>query len=196
VKSLTTIDRATAPEKKSSQHNPQHAGWSIRASILNFSPEPAIKVVGVKPPSVDGRLLSLPGPYHRHAIGTFNTWSQGPTHRSLTDTGGGYSLGGAGFPQTTPWPSRPMVSTFHLRAPPGLQFNYNLPKIPKFKFREPMAATWSSDHSAIYRGLHLRLAIANNLSLAIGFTRIDQKVILMQLGYQSNSYNLMHIQES
>jgi hypothetical protein len=59
-----------------------------------------------------------------------------------------------------------------------------------------MAATWSSDHSAIYHGLCLRLTIANDLSLVIGFTRIDQKVILMQLGYQFNSYNLMHIQES
>jgi hypothetical protein len=59
-----------------------------------------------------------------------------------------------------------------------------------------MAVTWSSDHSAIYRNLHLRLAIANDLSLVIGFTRIDQKVTLMQLGHQFNSYNLIHIQES
>jgi hypothetical protein len=59
-----------------------------------------------------------------------------------------------------------------------------------------MAAMWSFDHSAIYRSLHLRLAIANDLSLVIGVTRIDQKVVVMQLGYQANSYNLMHIQES
>jgi hypothetical protein len=59
-----------------------------------------------------------------------------------------------------------------------------------------MAATWSSNHSAIYRSLLLRLAIANDLSLAIGSTRIVRKEILMQLGYQSNSYNLMHNQES
>jgi hypothetical protein len=56
-----------------------------------------------------------------------------------------------------------------------------------------MAATWSSDHSAIYRGLNLCLAIANDLSLAIGVTRIDQKVIAMQLGYQFDPYNLIHI---
>jgi hypothetical protein len=31
-----------------------------------------------------------------------------------------------------------------------------------------MAATWSFDHSTIYRSLHLRLAIANELSLAEG----------------------------
>jgi hypothetical protein len=59
-----------------------------------------------------------------------------------------------------------------------------------------MAAMWSFDHSAIYRSLHLCLAIANDLSLVIGVTRIDQKVVVMQLGYQANSYNLMHIQES
>jgi hypothetical protein len=59
-----------------------------------------------------------------------------------------------------------------------------------------MAATWSFDHSAIYHKLHLRLAITNDLSLAIGFTRIDQKVTIMQLGHQFDSYNLMHIKES
>jgi hypothetical protein len=59
-----------------------------------------------------------------------------------------------------------------------------------------MATTWSFDHSTIYRSLHLRLAIAKDISLAIRVIRIDQKVIIMQLGYQFNSYNLMHIQES
>jgi hypothetical protein len=39
-----------------------------------------------------------------------------------------------------------------------------------------MVAMWSFDHSAIYRSLHLRLAIANNLYLAIGVTMIDQKL--------------------
>jgi hypothetical protein len=51
-------------------------------------------------------------------------------------------------------------------------------------------------HSAIYCIIHLCLAIANGLSLGIGVTRIDQKVIVMQLGYQFYSYKLMHIQES
>jgi hypothetical protein len=56
-----------------------------------------------------------------------------------------------------------------------------------------MVAPWSSDHSTIYHGLYLRLAIANDLSLAMAFTRINRKVVLMQLGYQLKSYNLMHI---
>jgi hypothetical protein len=36
----------------------------------------------------------------------------GPTHRSLTDTGGDYNLGGAGLPHITPRPSQLAVSTF------------------------------------------------------------------------------------
>jgi hypothetical protein len=59
-----------------------------------------------------------------------------------------------------------------------------------------MAATWSSDHSALYHGLQLCLAIANNLSLAIGSTKVDRKVTLMQHVYHLNSYNLMHICEA
>jgi hypothetical protein len=59
-----------------------------------------------------------------------------------------------------------------------------------------MATTWSFDHLALYHGLQLRLTIANDLSLAKESSRIDQKVTLMQLGHQFNSYNLMHIQES
>jgi hypothetical protein len=62
--------------------------------------------------SINSRLLGLSDPYHRHAIGTFNTCSRGPTKRSLTDTGRGYNLGGAGFPRTTPWPFQPVVSPF------------------------------------------------------------------------------------
>jgi hypothetical protein len=58
-----------------------------------------------------------------------------------------------------------------------------------------MTATWSSDHSALYRGLQLHLAIANDLSLAIGSIKVDWNVTLMQQGYHLNSYNLMHIHE-
>jgi hypothetical protein len=50
-----------------------------------------------------------------------------------------------------------------------------------------MAVTWSFNHSTIYRSLALYIAIANDLSLVKGVTRIDRKVILMQLGYQFNS---------
>jgi hypothetical protein len=59
-----------------------------------------------------------------------------------------------------------------------------------------MAATWSSDHSAIYRNLQLHLAIANDLSIAIGSSRIDKKVTLIQLGINSTPINLIHNQKS
>jgi hypothetical protein len=62
--------------------------------------------------SINSRLLGLSGPYHRHAIDTFNTCSWGLTHQSLTDTDGRYNFRGAGFPHTTPWPSQPAISTF------------------------------------------------------------------------------------
>jgi hypothetical protein len=62
----------------------------------------------------------LTWPIYQHVIGTFNACSRETTHRSLNDTGGGYSLGGAGFLHTTPRSSQPVVSTFHLSAPPGL----------------------------------------------------------------------------
>jgi hypothetical protein len=45
-------------------------------------------------------------------IDTFNIYSRWLTHRSLTDTGGGYNLEGAGFPHTTLRPSQPMVLPF------------------------------------------------------------------------------------
>jgi hypothetical protein len=59
-----------------------------------------------------------------------------------------------------------------------------------------MAVMWYSDHSTIYCSLQLWLAIANDLSLAIGSSRIDWKVTLMQLGHQLKCYNLMHNEES
>jgi hypothetical protein len=120
--------------------------------------------------------ISLLGPYHQHAIGTFNTCSRGPTEWSLIDIGWDYNLGDAGLPHTHP-PSFP-ISCLHfpLMAPSGLYFN-QVPAIKsKCEFERPRAATWSFDHSAIYRSLHLRLAITNDLSLVKGVTRIDRKV--------------------
>jgi hypothetical protein len=90
----------TAPKKKVSRHNPQHTGWPIHGSIPSFSPKPANEAGGISQVPSDDQLLGLPGPYHRHAVGTFNTYSRRSTHRSLTDTAGGYNLGGADLPHT------------------------------------------------------------------------------------------------
>jgi hypothetical protein len=172
----------TAPEKKGSRHNPQHAGRPIHGFILNFSPKLTNEAVSLSQASVDYDLLGLPGPYHRHAIGTFNTCSWVPTPRSLTDTGGGYNIETSELPQHSP-------------CPVSILSNIN-PRFEGLSLKRPMATTWSSDHWAIYCALHLHLAIANSLSLAIGSIRVDWKVSLMQLRHQFNSYNLMHKQES
>jgi hypothetical protein len=67
------------------------------------------EAVGKSQSSIDNRLIGLPSPYHRHVIGTFNTCLWGSTHRSLTDTSGGYN---------------------YLRAPPGLRLsNLNIASI-------------------------------------------------------------------
>jgi hypothetical protein len=72
-------------------------------------------------------LLGLLDPYHQYAISMFNTCSQGPTHRSLTDTGGGYNLGGVGSPHHTLQPSQPAV----LRFPPkGLARSQVIQQLP------------------------------------------------------------------
>jgi hypothetical protein len=64
----------------------------VRGTRLSFSPNTAIEAVRLRQTSVDNRLLGLPSPYHRHAIGTFNTCSRVPTPRFLTDIGGGYHI--------------------------------------------------------------------------------------------------------
>jgi hypothetical protein len=106
--------------------------WLIRGSIPSFFSKPASEAVGLKPPSVDDRLLGLLAHKHQYAIGTFNTCSRGSTYRSLTDPGGGYNLGGAGLSHITPRPFQQAVSTFHLRAPPSLQFNPVPLSTPKY----------------------------------------------------------------
>jgi hypothetical protein len=113
----------TAPKKKGSRHNPQHTGWPIRGSVPSFSPKPANEAGGISQATDDDQLLGLPGPYHRHAIGTFNTCSWWPTEQSLIDTGSGYNIGGIGSPHTHSPTFLSSCLPFPLVAPPGLQFN-------------------------------------------------------------------------
>jgi hypothetical protein len=72
-------------------HNPQPS-WVIRRSATQFLSQHSHWSSNESQTSIDNRLLGLPGPYHRHAIGTFNTCSQVATPRSLTNTGGGYHI--------------------------------------------------------------------------------------------------------
>jgi hypothetical protein len=59
---LIDLDGSTAPEKKGSRHNPQHAGWPTRRFVPSFSPEPTNEAVGVSQAYVGDQLLGLLGP--------------------------------------------------------------------------------------------------------------------------------------
>jgi hypothetical protein len=128
----TELYRVTASEKKGSRHNPQHAGWSIRGSVPSFSPEPTNEAVEKAKTSINNRLLGLSGPYHWHAIGMFNTCPWGTTEWSLTDTGGGYNIGGVDLLHTHSPTFPTSCLPYPLVAPSGLHF-FQAPAIkPKF----------------------------------------------------------------
>jgi hypothetical protein len=110
--SLTELNRVTAPEKKGllTQFTARRlTDPQVRTQFLSRDNQWSS---GESHASINNGLLGLPGPYHWHAIGTFNTCSRGPIERSLTDTGGGYNLEGVDFPRTTPQPFQPAASPF------------------------------------------------------------------------------------
>jgi hypothetical protein len=94
---------------------------------------------------------------------------------------------------TFPTDSLPFPPTGPARSP---VYPTSINKTRVWVLKGPMTVTWSSNHSAIYRGLQLCLAITIELSLAIRSTRVDWKLRPMQLRHQFNSYNLLHKQES
>jgi hypothetical protein len=78
--------------RKSAPNSTSQPDWVVCGTYLSFSPNTVIEVVRLNQAPIDSRLLGLSGSYHRHTIGTFNTCSRVPTHRSLTDTSGGYHI--------------------------------------------------------------------------------------------------------
>jgi hypothetical protein len=112
-----------------------HSMTAIRSTgpyPASLSQQP--KSSGEKLIPVNNWLLGLPGPYHWHAIGTFNTCSRGPTERSLIDTGRGYNLGGAGLPHTHSPTFPTSCPHFPLMALLGLHFNQLLAKDQSVEF--------------------------------------------------------------
>jgi hypothetical protein len=102
-----TVGQILLLPRKSVPDSTSQPGWVAHGTHLSFSPNTAIEAVGLSQAPVDGRLLGLPGPYHRHAIGTFNTCSRVPTPWSLNDTGGDYNIENFGIATTLfpPFPS-------------------------------------------------------------------------------------------
>jgi hypothetical protein len=78
--------------RKSAPDSTSQPGWVVRGTHLSFSPNTAIEAVHLSQAPVGDRLLVLPGLYHWHVIGMFNTCSRVPTPRSLTDTGESYHI--------------------------------------------------------------------------------------------------------
>jgi hypothetical protein len=114
--SSTVLNESTAPEKKGSYPDPQHAGWPICRSILILSPITAIEAV-VKNQSSVGNML------HQFTMSISSVCDQyvqyllvGVTHRSLTDTDGGYNFKVTNFTNHSPRPSQPTILVFLLRA--------------------------------------------------------------------------------
>jgi hypothetical protein len=109
--------------RKSAPDSTSQPGWVAHGTHLSFSPKIAIEAVGLSQAPVDGRLLGLPGPYHQHAIGTFNTCSRVPTPRYLTNTGGGYNIEILIIATTLSPPFPSEGSTDPLMALPGLRLS-------------------------------------------------------------------------
>jgi hypothetical protein len=134
-------------------------------------------------------LLGLLGPYHQHVISTFNTYSRGSTHQSLTDTGRGYHFGGAGFPHTTLRPFQSTVSTFHLRALPGLRL-INPPLAKDQKREQTLNLAIGSLHSTSTATYDLSIALPTLSHEEVGLIRINRKVDLNATIVPYNSYRL------
>jgi hypothetical protein len=122
-------------------------------------------------------------------IGTFNTCLRGPTHRSLTDTSGGYNLRGAGFAHHTPRPSRPTVLRFPPKGPPGLRLSIqSLPtELQKKQTLNFVSGSLHLISTAVY---HLNIALLTVSHQNLGVTRINWKVDYSATMVSYNSYQL------
>jgi hypothetical protein len=103
--------------RKSAPDSTSQPSWVVHGTRLSSSPSIAIDAVCLRQGPIDGRLLCLPDPYHRYAIGAFKTCSWVPTPRSLTDTGGGYDTKILKWPQHSPRPSLLSVPLVPLNGP-------------------------------------------------------------------------------
>jgi hypothetical protein len=113
----TKLNRFTAPKKKYSWLN-LSAQLSGPWDLPQFSPNHNHWNSALKPNICWWTCyIGLLGPYHQYVISTFNICSRGPTHRSLTDIGWGYNLGGDGLLHHIPQPSQPTILYFPPKGP-------------------------------------------------------------------------------
>jgi hypothetical protein len=119
-------------EKRDSWLHLQHTGWPIWWSPPNFSPPHSHwKQRGKVKHLLTIGYISLLGSYLQYVISTFNTCSWVPSPQLLTDTDGGYNLGGDSFPHHYLRPSQPTVFRFPLRAMSGLKLTLSSSNQPQ-----------------------------------------------------------------
>jgi hypothetical protein len=135
------------------------------------------------------QLHQFTRPIYQHAIGMFNACSRGATHRSLTDTGRVYNLGGASFPHHTLRPFQPTVSTFHLWVMPSLRlFIQSLPT--ELKGEQTLNLMSGSLHSTSTATYYLSIVLLMVNHQEIGLIRVIRKVAHNVTRLSSNSYRL------
>jgi hypothetical protein len=160
---IDRVGRILVLPRKSVPDSTSQPGWVARGTHLNFPPKIAIEAVGLSQAPVDGRLLGLPGPYHRHVIGTFNTCSRVPTPRSLTNTDGGYHIENLRIATalSSPFPSEGSTD------PPNGVVRSQIIQTTFYHFNwrgkqaiNPMSGSLHSTSNVTY---HLRIAWANDV---------------------------------
>jgi hypothetical protein len=125
-------------------------------------------------------------------ISVFNTFSRGSTHRSLTNTGEGYNLRGAGLPHHTPPP--PFPTDGPLLSPNGparSQVNHSPTKPRSDQTLNLVSGIHPSTSTVIY---HLSIALLTVSHQVIGLTRRNRKVNHNATMVPYNSINIMHSQ--
>jgi hypothetical protein len=100
--------------RKSAPDSTSQPDWVAHGTRFSFSPKHNHWSIALKPSIIDEQAISV---YWPISINTFNTCSRRPTHRSLTDTGGDYSLEGADLPHHTPRSSQLTVLHFSAKGP-------------------------------------------------------------------------------
>jgi hypothetical protein len=147
--------------RKSAPDSTSQPDWVVRGTHLNFSPNTTIEVVRLSQAPVSGRLLGLLGPYHRYAIGTFNTCSRVPTPRSLTDAGGGYHIENLGIATalSPPFPSE--GSTDPPNGPARSQIIHNHYQL-NWRGKQALNLASASPHSTSTVTYHLRISWAKD----------------------------------
>jgi hypothetical protein len=178
--------------RKSAPDSTSQPGWVAHGTCLNFSPKRNHWSSALKLNICWWTCyIGLLGPYHQQVISTFNICSWGPTHRSLTDTSGGYNLGGADFPHHTPQPSHPTVLHFPSKGPARSQVNNptNTNWTREEQILNLASGSLNSTSTTIY---HLSIALLTVSHQEIGLTRINRKVNLNATTVAYNFYKLMH----